>query len=99
MLSDHDRRTLAEIERHLRDDPGLCRTFRRPRRTVCRAHPGWFTLLLVSLVLMVGLTALGERYAALECAALAVAIGLGLRSTAAKRDRSRASGRASHGRY
>jgi Protein of unknown function (DUF3040) len=81
MLSDHDRRTLAEIERHLEGDPGLCRAFGRYARRPSRIRRTWYVLVIVSLLLMVGLAALGVPGAALECAALAAAIGAGLRFT------------------
>jgi Protein of unknown function (DUF3040) len=81
MLSDHDLRTLAEIERHLQDDSGLRRALGRNARPASWIRRVWFTLLLVSLVLMVGMAALGASGAALECAALAVVIGTGLQST------------------
>jgi Protein of unknown function (DUF3040) len=81
MLSDHDRRTLAEIERHLEGDPGLCRAFGRYDRRPSRIRRFWYALLLVSLLLMVGLAALGVQGPAVECGALAAAIGMGLRMT------------------
>jgi Protein of unknown function (DUF3040) len=95
MLSDHDRRTLAEIERHLQEDPALHRSFERSPRALCHGLRGfgrrwrglsrtrrtWCALLLVSLVLMVATAALGTSGAAFECAVLAVVIGTGLRST------------------
>jgi Protein of unknown function (DUF3040) len=80
MLSDHDRRLLAEIERHLQDDAGMCRAFgRTAARSTSRSRRTWFTLLLVSLVLMVGTAALGASGAAVECGALATMIAVGLR--------------------
>jgi hypothetical protein len=82
MLSDHDRRTLAEIERHLEGDPALCRAFGRYARRPSRIRRTWYALVIVSLLLMVGLAALGATGAALECALLAAAIGVGLRLTA-----------------
>jgi len=95
MLSDRDRRTLAEIERHLQEDSALHHAFeRKPRafrrglrefvrrwRTLSWTRRGWWALLLVSLVLMVGVAALGISGAAFECAVLAVVIGTGLRTT------------------
>jgi hypothetical protein len=92
MLSDHDRRTLAEIERHLQDDSGLYRAFERraqaaSRTRASRTRRAWFAILLVSLVLMVGVAALGASGAAVECAALAATIGAGLRFVAEKPDR------------
>jgi hypothetical protein len=87
MLSDHDRRTLAEIERYLQADPALHRTFARSPRALgrsLRAASGirrlWCALLLTSLILMVAMAALHVSGAAFESAALAVVIGTALRS-------------------
>jgi Protein of unknown function (DUF3040) len=92
MLSDHDRRTLAGIERHLQEDPALRRTFgRSPQaferswRTTSAIRHVWFVLLATSLVLTVGMAALRVSGAALECAVLAVVIGMALRSTGDQR--------------
>jgi Protein of unknown function (DUF3040) len=95
VLSDHDRRTLEEIERHLQDDPALLRTFdrrlpagrgSRACRRWWRATSGirrvWFVLLAVALVLTVATAALHASGAAVESALVAVVIGIALRSTA-----------------
>ena len=95
MLSDHDRRTLAEIERHLQDDQVVCRAFRRTARSVSRVRRTWMTLLVVSLVLMVGTAALGMRGAVVECGALAAVIAVGLWLAAGKSDRRASRGRVS----
>jgi len=82
MLSEEDRRRLADIERHLQDDSGLCHAFGRIPRPVSWIRRVWFALLLVSLVLMVAMALLGAVGAVVECATLGVVIWIGLRSTA-----------------
>jgi hypothetical protein len=90
MLSDHDRRTLAEIERHLQEDPALRRTLGRSREQpgAAGATSGvrrvWYALLAMSLVLTVGMVALDVAGAAFESAAVAVVVGMALRFTAKK---------------
>ena len=82
VLSEDDRRRLADIERHLQDDSGLRHAFGRIPRPVSWIRRVWFTLLVVSLMLMVAMAALGVVGATAECATLGVVIGTGLRSTA-----------------
>jgi DUF3040 family protein len=94
MLSDHDRRLLAEIERHLEDDAGMCRAFgRTAARSTSTIRRIWLTLLLVSLVLMIGTAALGVSGAAVECGALATMIAVGLRLGMRKPDHRTGRGR------
>jgi len=81
VLSERDRRTLADIERHLQDDPGLYQAFRRRTRQASGVRRTWWVLLLVALALVLGLAALGVEGPAVECAALAAVIGVGLRLT------------------
>ena len=81
MLSERDRRTLADIERHLQDDTGLHQAFRRRTRQMSGVRRTWWVLLLVALALVLGLAALGVEGPAVECAALAAVIGVGLRLT------------------
>lgn len=90
MLSERDRRTLADIERHLQDDPGLYQAFRRRTRQMSGVRRTWWVLLLVALALVLGLAALGVEGPAVECAALAAVIGVGLRLTQQKPDSRRA---------
>lgn len=87
MLSEDDRRRLADIERHLQDDSGLRHAFGRIPRPAPWIRRVWFTLLVVSLVLMVAMAALGVVGATAECATLGVVIGIGLRSTAGSEHR------------
>jgi Protein of unknown function (DUF3040) len=93
VLSDHDRRVLADIERHLQDDAGMHRAVgRRAARPTSRIRRTWFALLLVALVLMVGTAALGVSGAAVECGALAAVIAVGLRLDVRRSDRRRREG-------
>jgi len=94
VLSDEDRRVLEEIERHLQGDPGLRGTFSRPAvRAVPWARRTWWTVLVVSLTLMLGMAAMDVVGAALESAALVVVAGVALRCT-----RSSAGDRTARGR-
>jgi Protein of unknown function (DUF3040) len=71
MLSDDDRGALADIERHLQQDPSLRRSFGGvAARSASWIRRGWLTVLLTSLVLTVGMALLGVANAALESAAL-----------------------------
>lgn len=70
MLSERDRRTLAEIEQHLREDVPLQRALDRgPGRG--RWNRWTVVLLVVSTVLMIAMAGLGAYSAAGACALLA----------------------------
>ena len=82
MLSDHDRRALAEIERYLEEDRRLCRSFRGAAvRPGSRIRRFWWAVLVVSLVLTLGLAVLDVLDAALESAVVAAVAWTALRLT------------------
>ena len=96
MLSDDDRRALAEIERQLHDDRALRRSFRHAgARPVSWTRRIWWAVLLTSLVLMLGLAALDVASATLECAGLAAVAWTALRLTR----RPRTTGSTGHGHW
>jgi hypothetical protein len=90
MLSDRERRELAEIERHLDDDACLAATFTRqplprqrpPRQR--RMHRWEVVLVVGALITMASCVIGGSAAGALICAATAVAI-LGLTPALSRR--------------
>jgi hypothetical protein len=72
MLSKDDRLTLMQIERQLQEDRAFRRVFGRLRKRPVRwTRRCSLALLLTSLVLMVGIAALGSVIATVESAGLA----------------------------
>jgi len=108
MLSKGDRRMLAEIERHLQEDPALRRTFERQPRVLTRGWRAWramsgirrvwWALLMTSLLLWAAMAVLPVPGAALESAALAAVIGTGLRFTSTRVEHRAGSGSMPDGR-
>jgi hypothetical protein len=86
MLSEDERRILAEIERHLGEDRVLHRAAGAVGRPVSWARRAWLALLWVSLVLMVGMAALQVAAAVAESAALVLVAEVGLRRTVGEPD-------------
>jgi hypothetical protein len=66
VLSERDRKVLAEIERHLREDDRLRAFATRSWRRARRIRRLWFLLLMASGPLMVGLAALGSALGAAD---------------------------------
>jgi Protein of unknown function (DUF3040) len=81
MLSERDRRTLADIERHLREDGGLTDPDAELRQAGRRTKRVCMALIVTSLVLMIVTTLLGAATGALESGLLAVAATLVLSHT------------------
>lgn len=77
MLSERERRTLAEIERHLREDVSLQRALDGGMR---RSRPSrWPAALLVaSILLMIAMVGLRAYTAAATCALLATGVAVAL---------------------
>jgi hypothetical protein len=66
VLSERERRTLAEIERHLEEDERL-RTFAaRSQRRARRMRRLWILLVIASAVLVIGMGALGSTAGAAD---------------------------------
>ena len=66
VLSESERKTLAEIERHLREDRQLRAFATRSCRRAWRVRRLWFLLLMASGVLTVGTAALGSPLGAAD---------------------------------
>jgi Flp pilus assembly protein TadB len=66
VLSERERKALAEIERHLRDDDRLRAFETRSWRRARQIRRLWFLLLLVSGILVVGTAALGSALGAAD---------------------------------
>lgn len=60
VLSESERRSLEEIERHLQEDEPLRALAARSRRRARRMHRLWLSLLIASGVLLIGLAVLGS---------------------------------------
>ena len=60
MLSERERKSLEEIERHLREDDPPHALAARSRRRARRMHRLWLSLLITSGVLLIGLAVLGS---------------------------------------
>ena len=74
MLSDHERRTLGEIERTLSDeDPKLALTLKGARWPSARAHHGhaYKILIVIAVLMCVVALVLGHTTGALACALVA----------------------------
>ena len=72
MLTERERRALAEIERHLEEDDRL-RTFAaRSHRRARRMRRLWIVLVIVSAVLVIGMGALGSAAGAADSMLLGV---------------------------
>lgn len=60
VLSERERKSLEEIERHLQDDDRLRALTARSRCQARRMHRLWLSLLIASGVLLIGLAVLGS---------------------------------------
>lgn len=60
VLSERERRSLEEIERHLQEDDRLRALAARSQRRTRRMHRLWLSLLIASGVLLFGLAVLGS---------------------------------------
>ncbi|MHA6622295.1 DUF3040 domain-containing protein [Pseudonocardia sp. DLS-67] len=60
MLSERERKSLEEIERHLQEDDRLCAVEVRSKSQARRMHRLWLSLLIASGVLLIGLAVLGS---------------------------------------
>lgn len=66
MLSERERKALADIERHLRKDDRLRALETRSRCRARQIRRLWFLLLMVSGILVVGTAVLGSALAAAD---------------------------------
>lgn len=60
MLSERERKSLEEIERHLQEDERLRALAARSELRARRMHRLWLSLVVVSGVLLIGLAVLGS---------------------------------------